>query len=152
MPPTIRPMTVEDFPQVYKLGLMCYKVLDKPYNYWTMAEVTDHLENHGDLCYVADDDGKIVGFALGAKEFLVLKDTGHLEWVAVHPEYRRQGVSLQLMNAVLDVYRALGKKEVVTDISTENPASRGMARKLGYTEGISMTFFVKKLNDAPSTE
>jgi ribosomal protein S18 acetylase RimI-like enzyme len=141
----IRAMTLDDFPQVYKLGLRCYDVLDKPYNYWTIVEVAAFLEDYPHLCFVADDDGRVVGFALGADEYELMKDTGHLEWVAVAPDYRRQGLASRLMEAALEVYRRLGKARVVSDIASVNPASRGMARKLGFTEGISVTFFVKEL-------
>lgn len=143
--PTIRPMTVEDFAQVYRLGLRCYDVRDKPYNYWSIREVAHHLEANPHLCYVAEDDGKVIGFALGDEHFEILEDTGHLEWVAVAPEYTRRGIASQLIESLVRVYRGLGKAQVATDISTTNAASRGMARKLGFDEGISVTFFVKEL-------
>ena len=143
---TIRSMTVDDFSQVYQLGLRCYDVLDKPYNYWTIREVADHLESNPDLCYVADDGGKVVGFALGEDSFVILENTGHLEWVAVAPEYRRHGLAGRLVETLVEVYRSKGKDRVVADISSENGASRGMARKLGFAEGISVTFFVKELS------
>ena len=145
MDPIIRPMQLEDFAQVYQLGLRCYDVLDKPYNYWTIRELADHFEHHPHLCYVAAAGNRIVGFALGADDFELIADTGHLEWVAVDVDYRRQGLSLRLMTTVVEIYRQRGKAQVVTDISSSNVASRGMAHKLGFTEGISVTFFVKDL-------
>lgn len=142
----IRPMSVDDFSQVYKLGLRCYQVQDKPYNYWTIGEVAHHLETNPYLCYVAEgDEGQVVGFALGEENFAILENTGHLEWVAVAPEHRRQGIASQLMETLIQVYRQLGKSQVVGDVSSANPASRGMAHKLGFVEGISVTFFVKRL-------
>ena len=146
---TIRLMSVGDFAQVYELGLRCYNVQDKPYNYWSISEVAAHLEGNPHLCYVAEADGQIVGFALGEESYQILDNTGHLEWVAVAPEYRRQGVATRLIETLVRVYQELGKEQVVTDISSENAASRGMARKSGFSEGISVTFFVKKLR--PST-
>lgn len=143
---TIRPMNVDDFAQVYKLGLRCYNVLDKPYNYWSIREVANHLEAYPHLCYVAEDNGQVVGFALGEKSYQILENAGHIEWVAVAPEYRRQGLATRLMETLVQVYRELGKKQVVGDISSDNPASRSMARKMGFREGISVTFFVKKLD------
>ena len=89
----LRPMTVEDLPAVYRLGLLCYDVLDKPYNYWTVNEVADHLENEPGLCFVADHDGEVVGFALAAESYEVLEDTGHLEWIAVAPGHRGEGLA-----------------------------------------------------------
>lgn len=142
---TIRPMSVDDFAPVYKLGLRCYNVLDKPYNYWSIREVAAHLEGNPDLCYVAADDGNVVGFALGDRNFEILEKTGHLEWIAVSPEYRRQGIATRLIETIERVFREMGKEQMVTDISSQNAASRSLARKSGFSEGISVTFFVKKL-------
>ena len=88
----IRPMRVEDLPAVYNLGLRCYHVLDKPYNYWSVREVADHFEGQPGLCFVAAEGDDVVGFVLGAESYEILEDTGHLEWVAVAPEHRRDGL------------------------------------------------------------
>jgi ribosomal protein S18 acetylase RimI-like enzyme len=143
-------MNVDDFAAVYKLGLRCYKVLDKPYNYWSIREVAAHLEGNPGLCFIAEENGKVIGFALGDEKYEVLQNTGHLEWIAVAPEYRREGVATRLIDTIVKVYRQLGKAQVVADISSENEASRGVARRSGFSEGISVTFFVKKLDPLSS--
>jgi ribosomal protein S18 acetylase RimI-like enzyme len=141
----IRPMAVEDFAAVYRLGCRCYDVLDKPYNYWSIREVADHLESNPHLCFVAVADGDVVGFALGAEAFELLENTAHLEWVAVAPELRRAGVAARLIAATVEAVEKLGKVRVVADVSTANAASRGLFAKLGFSEGISVTFFGKEL-------
>jgi ribosomal protein S18 acetylase RimI-like enzyme len=148
MSATIRPMTIEDFAQVYQLGLRCYNVLDKPYNYWSIEEVAEHLATAPKLCYVAEADGRVVGFALGSESYEILENTGHIEWIAVAPEARRQGVASELLNTLVRVCQELGKAQVVTDISSANVASRGMAARNGFREGISVTFFVKDLAES----
>jgi ribosomal protein S18 acetylase RimI-like enzyme len=142
---TIRPAQVEDLPAVYRLGLRCYDVLDKPYNYWSVREVADHMEQESELCFVAEDDGVVVGFVLGAESYEILQDTGHLEWIAVAPEHRRGGLAVRLIETLLEALRARGRKEVVADVSTANEASRGLFARSGFTEGISVTFFVRRL-------
>jgi ribosomal protein S18 acetylase RimI-like enzyme len=140
-------MTVLDFGQVYNLGVASYDIMDKPYNWWSIGEVANHLDNYPDLCYVAVDGERVVGFALGAANFELITDAGHLEWVAVDRDYRKQGIASRLMQALLERYRQMGKKQVVTDIASDNPASQGMARSLGFSEGISVTFFIKDLQN-----
>ena len=97
MEPTIRPMEVRDFAAVYELGLRSYEVTDKPYNYWSLREVADHLQSNPGLCFVADGDGRVVGFLLGDERFEILEDTAHLEWIAVDEEYRRRGIAQRLL-------------------------------------------------------
>jgi ribosomal protein S18 acetylase RimI-like enzyme len=142
---SIRAMRVGDFAQVYELGLESYDVLDKPYNYWSIREVADHLERCPDACFVAEADGEVVGFALGDETFELIEDTAHLEWIAVTPEWRRQGIAARLIDRAVEAFRAAGRKRVVTDIASGNAASRAMAARTGFTEGISVTYFVKDL-------
>lgn len=145
MEPAIRPMEVRDFAAVYELGLRSYKVTDKPYNYWSIREVADHLERNPSLCFVAEDDGRVVGFLLGDERFEILDDTAHLEWIAVDEAYRRQGLARRLLTEGVAAVERLGKRAVVADVASDNPYSRGLAAKLGFEEGISVTYFTKRL-------
>jgi ribosomal protein S18 acetylase RimI-like enzyme len=115
-------MRVEDLPAVYNLGLRCYDVLDKPYNYWSVLEVAEHLEQEPGLCFVAVENGDIVGFALGAESYEILDETGHLEWVAVAPEQRRDGLATRLIDAFVEELRRRGRREVAADVSSANEA------------------------------
>ena len=145
MEPVLRPMRVGDFGAVYELGVRCYKVTDKPYNYWSIREVADHLQGSPELCVVAEADGTVVGFALGASTFEILEDAAHLEWVAVAPEYRRRGLGERLLQSLVEAARRLGRARVVADIASDNAYSMGMARKAGFVEGLSVTYFTKEL-------
>ncbi len=138
-------MRVGDFADVYELGRRCYKLTDAPYNYWSIREVADHLETCPELCFVAEDEGKVVGFALGTDSFAIIEDTAHLEWIGVAPEYRRQGHATRLLQTLVDAVERMGKQHVVADISSDNAYSQGLARKLGFTEGLSVTYFTKDL-------
>lgn len=146
MEPTIRPMEVRDFAAVYELGLRSYEVTDKPYNYWSLREVADHLQSNPGLCFVAEADGRVVGFLLGDESFEIIEETAHLEWLAVSEEHRRRGVAQRLLEAGVAAVERLGKRAVVADIAADNPYSRGLARKLGFEEGLSVTYFTKRFS------
>jgi ribosomal protein S18 acetylase RimI-like enzyme len=141
----VRPTQVEDLPAVYRLGTRCYDVTDKPYNYWSIREVADHLERAEGLCFVAEAGGEIVGFALAAPSYEILEDTGHLEWLAVAPEHRRNGIAMRLIETVVEALRARGCRDVVADVSSANEASRSLFGRAGFEEGISVTFFTRRL-------
>ena len=141
----IRPMKIEDLPAVYRLGTRCYHVHDKPYNYWSVREVADHVEGSPELCFVAEAGGEVVGFVLGAPSYEILEDTGHLEWLAVDPEHRRGGLATRLVETMVEAVRGLGRRDIVADVSSANEASRGLFARAGFDEGISVTFFTRRL-------
>jgi ribosomal protein S18 acetylase RimI-like enzyme len=122
-----------------------HKVTDKPYNYWSIREVADHLEGNPGLCFVAEADGAVVGFLLGDETFEILDDTAHVEWIAVDEAYRRLGIAQRLLEEAVTSVERLGKQAVVADIAADNPYSRGLAEKLGFEEGLSVTYFTKRL-------
>jgi L-amino acid N-acyltransferase YncA len=41
--------------------------------------------------------------------------------------------------------RTLGRRDVVADVSSANEASRELFRRAGFEEGISVTFFTRRL-------
>jgi ribosomal protein S18 acetylase RimI-like enzyme len=143
---TIRRMELDDLPAVYRLGLRCWDVLDKPYNYWSIREVAEHLETEPELSFVAVDDGSVVGFVLGAESYEILDDTGHLEWVAVAPEHRGDGLGGGLIEAFVEALRLRGRTEVVADVSSKNDTSRTVFERAGFHEGIEITFFTRRLD------
>jgi ribosomal protein S18 acetylase RimI-like enzyme len=138
-------MTLEDLPAVYRLGTECYDLHDKPYNYWSVREVAEHFETSPDLCLVADGGGAVVGFALAAPSYELFENTGHLEWVAVAPQERRNGLAAKLIEAIVDRLRERGCSDVVADVSSANETSRTVFRRAGFEEGISVTFFTRRL-------
>jgi len=143
---TIRRMELDDLPAVYRLGRRCWDVLDKPYNYWSIREVAEHLETEPELSFVAVEEDVIVGFVLGADSYEALEDTGHVEWVAVAPENRGDGLGGRLIEAFVDVLRARGRREVVADVSSKNESSRAVFERAGFHEGIEITFFTRRLD------
>jgi ribosomal protein S18 acetylase RimI-like enzyme len=144
---TIRRMELEDLPAVYRLGLRCWDVLDKPYNYWSIREVAEHLETEPELSFVAVEDSVVVGFVLGADSYEILEDTGHLEWVAVAPENRGDGLGGRLIETFVEVLRSRGRREVVADVSSKNEASHAVFERAGFHEGIQITFFTRRLSE-----
>lgn len=52
---------------------------------------------------VAEDDGRVADFVLGTATYELLANTGHVEWIAVAPEYRRQGRADRFMEKMEEV-------------------------------------------------
>jgi ribosomal protein S18 acetylase RimI-like enzyme len=86
--------------------------------------------------YVAIVDGELVGTAMGGYD-------GHRGWlyyVAVHPEYRRQGIGTALVRRVESGLAEMGCPKVNLQVRATNAAVVDFYRVLGYgvEERVSM--------------
>jgi ribosomal protein S18 acetylase RimI-like enzyme len=141
----VRPMTLDDLPDVYRLGTACYDRSAIPYAFWTLAEVADHFANSPDLCFVGDSGGAVVGFGLGAPSYEILEDTGHVEWIAVAPDHRGGGLARRLVEALVHGLDARGCRVVVADVAGANEPSRRLFTSTGFDESSTITFFTRRL-------
>ena len=56
-----------------------------------------------------------------------------------------RGARDRLIAAVVEALTARGRAEVVADVSSDNAASAALFRRAGFEEGISVTFFRRRL-------
>ena len=95
--------------------------------------VKDFGEREGDVCYVAECEGKIIG----AVWVRIMNDYGHVSddmpslAISLLPEYRNNGIGTALMKKMLSSLRELGYKGVSLSVQKQNYAC-SMYRKLGF--------------------
>ena len=95
--------------------------------------VNDFGEREGDVCYVAECEGKIIG----AVWVRIMNDYGHVSddmpslAISLLPEYRNNGIGTALMKKMLCSLRELGYKGVSLSVQKQNYAC-SMYRKLGF--------------------
>lgn len=100
---------------------------------WRLSPAASRLA----LGYVWEADDRIVGNATvltteTAGRYLVVN-------VAVHPDYRRQGIARRLMELVADLVASRNGREILLQVVKENMAARNLYRSLAYTTIGSMT-------------
>jgi ribosomal protein S18 acetylase RimI-like enzyme len=99
-------------------------------------DIARKLEVDPELFIVAVENGELVGSAMGGYE-------GHRGWVnylAVRPDLRRQGIGRKLMLRLEGDLKARGCPKINLQIRTSNLAAVGFYRALGYAadEVVSM--------------
>ena len=100
---------------------------DRP---WPRPQIgPKHLD--GKLVLVAEEDGKIAGFAFGETE---QHGRAHLNLACVRPESRRQGVMKALLAVFTARARAAGSEHITLDVDTSNEIGRAVWQRLGFTE------------------
>ena len=86
--------------------------------------VKDFGEQKGDVCYVAECEGKIIG----AVWVRIMNDYGHVSddmpslAISLLPEYRNNGIGTALMKKMLSSLRELGYKGVSLSVQKQNYA------------------------------
>lgn len=139
----IVPMGLGHLRQVLDLGYEVFDTTTKPYTSWSLTSVAEHLDSPSRSCWVAVDSDRVVGFVLGSMEFELRDDWAYLEWIAVAPDMQGHGIAGRLMGACCDTLFASGARRIVTDVELHNSASAALMKRNGFTEGTTVTLFVK---------
>jgi ribosomal protein S18 acetylase RimI-like enzyme len=93
-----------------------------------------------DLFLVGEQDGRIVASVMAGYE-------GHRGWInylAVDPETRQQGLGRMMMSAAESALRALGCPKINLQVRSSNEAVRAFYQRLGYAVD-EVTSFGKRL-------
>jgi ribosomal protein S18 acetylase RimI-like enzyme len=93
-----------------------------------LAEVREIVADG--LAFLADADGRPVGFALGRAR----PPVGRLTDLYVVPTARRRGVAAALLRELLEAFRARGLAEVDLEVDLENAEARAVYRRWGFRE------------------
>ena len=132
----IRPMTIDDLAPVFHLGEKLFTPDRWPalYRTWDEYEVVAFFEGDSDTCFVAEHEGKVVGFALGnviEKRRSAWK-YGYIVWLGVDPEMGRHGIGSMLFDAMRDKFIELGVRMILVDTDANNTHAIRFFKKTGF--------------------
>lgn len=99
--------------------------------------------------FVEDSNGRLIGFAEGSirryADGCASRDVGYLEGWYVAPEFLRQGIGRQLVQAVEAWARSKGCREMASDCLLDNAVSERAHYQLGFEEAERLIHFKKDL-------
>jgi ribosomal protein S18 acetylase RimI-like enzyme len=127
---TVRPATDGDLPALDEL----YRAFDaglprpSPDLDRELVELREIVAD--ELAFVAETDGRPVGFALGRAR----PPVGRLTDLYVVPPARRRGVAAALVRELLEAFRARGLEHVDLEVDLENAEARAVYRRWGFRE------------------
>jgi len=150
----IREMELEDIPAVYSLGESVFTADKWPslYRTWDEYEPVTLFTADGEFCFVAELDGRVVGFALGS---LIDKrksawSYGYLTWLAVDPKLKRSGIASHLMDAITEAYLKAGARMMIVDTDAENETAIHFFRRHGFGNEDRHIYLSKNLTAHPA--
>lgn len=103
-----------------------------------------------DLAFLAEDDGKPIGFALARKR---APGYGTLTDLFVSRDARRSGIATELMRQVLVAFRGLGIEHFDLDVQASNHVARSLYARWGLKDVVViMTGSVAALEERPGSQ
>lgn len=106
------------------------------------SELTANVYAH---YFTARLDGKLVGY-FGMWVFF---DEAHITNIAVHPDFRRQGIGEQMMRFAFKKARELGATKMTLEVRLSNHGAQALYRKLGFQDrGIRKGYYSDTNEDA----
>ncbi len=119
----LRNPSMADVNQIYEIEKLSF---DHPHPFLV---IFSQVTLHPDTSLVAEVKGKVVGYAIAAKE---VGRKLHLLNFAVHPEYRGLGIGTALLQALERLARRKGLKQIYLEVEEDNYTAIRVYEKLGY--------------------
>lgn len=117
-------------------------VMSMPWSYESFLEAA---ESDHTLFIVADDNGKIAGFAV----FYITSPEAELPDIVVSKEYRRQGVGRQLLRTSIDTLVEQGITDIFLEVREHNEPARLLYKSFEFVEtGLRKNFYENPVENA----
>jgi ribosomal-protein-alanine N-acetyltransferase len=119
-------------------------------NPWTREMYLREMDNprvsHIYLVRVGSVDGEIVA---GFCSFWLVFDELHINNLAIHPMYRRQGIGSALLQHAMRTAAQLGARRATLEVRRSNEEARRIYERLGFeTAGIRRNYYAHPTEDA----
>lgn len=139
---TVRPMKLVDYEAVHQVDILTQRqYLGNKFNELSPEEQDkNHLVSRktefqinvdSGYCFIAEDDGKIVGFLL-SHETLPFHGTLNISYIGLNPEYQGRGVGLLLYQKLIEKAKQKRIEQIKTHINLDNPKSIKLHEKAGF--------------------
>ena len=135
----IIPMNESHVAQIASLEKQCFS------DPWSENSVASELENPLSLWLIAEEDGAVCGY-VGSQT--VLDETDMMN-IAVHPDFRRQGVARALILALIGELKKRGSRCLTLEVRASNDPARTLYESLGFAHvGTRRNYYQNPKEDA----
>ena len=132
-------MTKEDLDQVLEVSSLSLK------ESWDLDSFSKELSNPLAKYLIAKINDKVVGF-VGVWTII---DEGHITNMAVHPEFRENGVGSILLTSLIDRCKDWGCNSLTLEVRSSNNAAKALYKKFGFLEeGLRKNYYRDNEEDA----
>ena len=136
----IRQMTASDYEKVYAMWLTCKGMLLTDVDD-SKEGITAFLEKNPTTCFVAEDNGEIIGSVLGGSD----GRRGYIYHASVRPDRRREGIGKMLIDRALEAFKGVGIKMAALLVYRGNDAGNALWDCEGFSRKDDILYRTKEL-------
>ena len=135
----ITKMTQTHVAQIAELEKLCFS---EP---WSEKSVASELDNSLAFWLVAEDEGRVAGY-IGSQT--VMDETDMMN-VAVHPDYRKQGIATALIVGLVEELRKMGSHSLTLEVRASNDNAIRVYQRLDFQQvGCRKNYYRNPKEDA----
>ena len=120
----IETMNASHVAQIAELEKLCFS------DPWSANSIASELENKLAFWLVATEGDRVAGY-IGSQT--VMDETDMMN-VAVHPDYRRNGIAEALVNDLVENLKKMGSHCLTLEVRASNMPAITLYEKLGFSE------------------
>ena len=136
---TLMEMKAEHVPQVAQLEKICFS------DPWSEMSIAHELESLWSYWLVAVDGDTVAGY-IGSQSSI---DEADIMNVAVHPDYRRQGIAENLINTLVADLKKRGCHALLLEVRASNTPAITLYEKVGFAQvGCRKNYYRNPKEDA----
>ena len=133
-------MTEEHVAEVAELERICFGSAA-----WSEKSIESELNNELALWIVAEDEDKVLGY-IGSQT--VMDETDMMN-VAVHPDYRKQGIAAGLITELIGALKKRESHCLTLEVRASNEPAKNLYKMLDFEEiGIRKNYYRNPREDA----
>ena len=135
----IEKMNASHVPQIAELEKVCFA------DPWSVTSIETELTSRLSLWLVAMEGDILVGY-VGSQTVI---DESDMMNIAVHPDYRRQGIAEALVGALEKALRQQSSRALTLEVRDSNVPAITLYDKLGFTQvGLRKNYYRNPKEDA----
>ena len=136
---TILEMNESHVPQVADLEKMCF------HDPWSERSIASELNNPLACWLVAVEGEQVVGY-VGSQTVI---DATDMMNIAVHPDFRRQGIAQMLVEQLVDALKQRQSISLMLEVRASNTGAQALYEKMGFQQvGLRKNYYRNPKEDA----